>query len=219
MNENRWHRILTERMKTGPDEPWFDPNVAQEDHFVAPDLALSQFFFSRRTAMALADALDDYASPCCLCTPRLAAEWAQRGRDVTLLDIDGGFAKFPGFQQYDLRVPVAATQDFDALIVDPPFFIPEPVQHAIDTLCGDRRPDLFLVFAVEYERELLQRFSEYRLQPTTFDVRHNHVKASHQSLFRLYASRPELFAPECIALRTTPAPATTKPAPAEPERA
>lgn len=43
-----------------------------------------------------------------------------------------------------------------------------------------------------HEAELLLLFDEYQLQPTDFNLRHSNVKASHQSLFQLYGSRPDL---------------------------
>lgn len=192
MDKDQLKRVLTERMATGPGQPWFESMVDPIDQFVPPDFTLSQIFFTQQTASALVRALDVYANPCCLCTPRLAAEWARRGRRVMLLDIDPKFAFFAEFLPYDLRSPQLIHREFDVIVADPPFFIPSPVHQAIHVLTGDRRPDLFLVFAVEHEAELLRLFAEYRLQPTDFNLRHSNVKASHQSLFRLYGSRPDL---------------------------
>ncbi|MEH2243878.1 hypothetical protein [Nostoc sp.] len=192
MDKDQLKRVLTERMAIGPGQPWFESGVDPIDQFVPPDFTLSQIFFTQQTASALVCALDVYANPCCLCTPRLAAEWSRRGRRVTLLDIDPKFAEFAEFLPYDLREPQPINREFDVIVVDPPFFIPEPVHQAINVLTGDRRPDLFLVFAVEHEAELLRLFADYRLQPTDFNLRHSNVKASHQPLFRLYGSQPNL---------------------------
>ena len=84
---------------------------------------------------------------------------------MTLLDIDPKFTEFAEFLPYDLRSPQPINREFDVIIVDPPFFMPELVYQAINVLTGDRRPDLFLVFAVEHEAQLLRLFAEYRLQP------------------------------------------------------
>lgn len=97
MDKDRLKRLLTERMATGHDRQWFEFMVDPIDQFVSPDFTLSQFFFTQQTAVALVRALDVYANPCCLCTPRLAAEWARQGRRVTLLDIDPKFAEFAQF--------------------------------------------------------------------------------------------------------------------------
>lgn len=192
VDKDQLKRVLTERMATGPGQPWFESMVDPIDQFVPPDFTLSQIFFTQQTASALVRALDGYANPCCLCTPRLAAEWSRRGRRVALLDIDPKFAEFAEFLPYDLRQPQPINREFDVIVADPPFFIPEPVYQAINVLTRDCRPDLFLVFAVEHEAELLRLFAKYRLQPTDFKLRHSNVKASHQSLFRLYGSQPNL---------------------------
>src|SRR5918998_5412706 len=124
MDNDQLKQILTERMATGPGQPWFEPVVDPIDQFVPPDFTLSQIFFTQQTAAALVQALDVYVNPCCLCTPRLAAEWARRGRRVTLLDIDPKFAEFAEFLPYDLREPQPINREFDVIIADPPFFIP-----------------------------------------------------------------------------------------------
>ncbi len=193
MDEQRFRQVLTERMTIGPGEPWFEAAVDEADRFVSPDFSISQIFFTQRTAAALVQALDGYAAPCCLCTPRLAYEWFQRGRRVMLLDIDPRFEGFSDFIQCDLREPQLVDREFDVIVADPPFFIPEPVHRAIRVLTGDHRPDLFMVFACEHEDALLRLFAEYRLQPINFDLHHCNVKSTHQSRFRLYGSRPELF--------------------------
>ncbi|MDZ4877649.1 MAG: hypothetical protein CLLPBCKN_007084 [Chroococcidiopsis cubana SAG 39.79] len=41
-------------------------------------------------------------------------------------------------------------RDFGAIVADPSI-IPEAVERAVRVLSGDRRPDLFLVFAVKHE--------------------------------------------------------------------
>lgn len=192
MDNDQLKQMLTERMVTDTGQPWFESMVEPFDQFVPPDFTLSQFFFTQQTASVLVSALDAYANPCCLCTPRLAAEWTRRGRRVTLLDIDSKFARFAEFIPYDLREPRLIDREFDVIVADPPFFIPEAVHQAINVLTGDHRPDLFLVFAIKHEAELLRLFTEYRLQLTDFNLRHNNVKASHQLLFRLYGSQPKL---------------------------
>jgi Probable N6-adenine methyltransferase len=184
---------LTELMATGPREPFFDEAVSDTNRLWQPDFTLSQFFFTNETVTLMVQAFDGYSKPCCLCTPRLAYEWSQRGRSVILLDIDERFRAFADFVRFDLRSPRRVDREFDVVIADPPFFLAKPVYDAIRVLLGDQRPDLFLVFAVEKEEELLRLFSEYGLKRTAFDLRHCNVKASYQHLFRLYGTRPAIF--------------------------
>ena len=70
MDKDQLKQVLTERMAIGPDQPWFESQVHLIDWFVPPDFTLSQIFFTQQTASALVCALDVYANPCCLCTPR-----------------------------------------------------------------------------------------------------------------------------------------------------
>src|SRR5690242_2685130 len=100
---------------------WFTPSVAADDVFVQPDFNLGQFFYTGETARRLADALDSYERPCCLCTPRLATEWHQRGRLVRLLDYDLRFNSLPGFRHFDLLKPEPLDEDFDVVVFDPIF--------------------------------------------------------------------------------------------------
>ena len=185
---------MTRRMATGTAEDYFDPDAPPPNHGVEPDLEnLSQFNFAAETAAELVAMLNDYTNPCCCCTPTLAAEWRQNGRRVTLLDLDDRYAAFGNFIQYDLRNPVFINQHFDVIVADPPFFLPQPVHHAITTLVGNSRPDLFLVFAADQEDELLALFADWKLQPIDYQLRHHHVKATHQNQFRLYGTAPERF--------------------------
>src|SRR5690242_16297101 len=105
---------------------WFTPEIAPEDFFVEPDFNLGQFFYTAETVARLADALDVYQRPCCLCTPRLALAWSNRGRIVRLLDYDERFRTIPGFRSFDLLKPEPVHEDFDVLIFDP-IFIEAPI--------------------------------------------------------------------------------------------
>lgn len=181
-------------MATGTQEDYFEPVAPPPSHGVEPDLeTLSQYNFAAETAAEIVTCLDGYASPCCLCTPTLAAEWQNNGRSVTLLDLDDRYAAFGQYIPYDLRDPVFINQRFDVIVADPPFFLPQPVHHAITTLVGDSRPDLFLVFATDQEIELLTLFADWNLQLVDYQLRHHHVKATHQDQFRLYGTAPERF--------------------------
>src|SRR5450432_1332102 len=98
---------MKSRVQTGARSAleWFAPGTAAEDFFVTPDFNLGQFFYTRDTARRLADWLGGYRNPCCLCTPRLAAEWSARGRTVRLLDYDQRFEVLPGYRHFDLLKP------------------------------------------------------------------------------------------------------------------
>ncbi|MBB4212579.1 putative N6-adenine methyltransferase [Rhodothalassium salexigens DSM 2132] len=169
---------------------WFTPHVARDDAFVPPDFHIGQFFYDARTARRLADALDGYRAPCCLCTPRLAAEWHRRGRTVAALDIDTRFAFLPGFRRFDLNAPTAIDAVFDAMIFDPVFqaaaTLRRPVELALKASRAHGPVDLFVTFPRERESDLLASFAEFELRPLRFPLVYNNVKPDQQHRFGLY---------------------------------
>jgi len=179
-------------MKSTSMMQWFDPSVAKEDFFVRPNFALGQFFFSAQTARALVQRFDRYRNPCCMCTPRLAHEWASRGRTVRLLDCDVRFATLPGFRRFDLLRPERIDEDFDLVIVDPIFVPAEQLRRAVELVMPPvvrgSTADLFITFPVERESELLAAFTGYGLMKTDVNLKHNNVKASADGAFGLYGT-------------------------------
>ncbi|MFQ5795457.1 MAG: protein-lysine N-methyltransferase [Candidatus Bipolaricaulia bacterium] len=171
--------------------PWFTEEVARENQFVEPNFKLGQFFFDKRTAVVLVDVLDTYQNPCCLCTPRLAQEWMDRGRIVRLLDIDRRFQYLPGYRFYNFKRPTTLHEEFDVIICDPPRFSAAKLKISVDILTKNIQDQaLFILFPVSRESKLLHAFSDYNLQPTEFPIAHNNVKKEHAHLFKLYGNRP-----------------------------
>jgi hypothetical protein len=171
---------------------WFDAHVDEEDRFLPPNFDLGQFFFSKRTAGELVERLDRYRSPCCVCTPRLAWEWGQRGRSVRLLELDARFATLPGFRRFDLLSPAAMDEAYDMIIVDPIFISAFTLRRALDRVAGASVVDelaLFVIFPVEREKELRTAFDRFQLHRLPFTLKHNNVKSSAQDRFALYGNR------------------------------
>jgi len=81
-----------------------------------------QYFFAESTVEGLADFLEGYENPCCLCTPMVGRRMAERGRRCAVLDSDERFGDVPGFVKYDLYRPTWLDQRFDVILCDPPFF-------------------------------------------------------------------------------------------------
>jgi hypothetical protein len=169
---------------------WFTPLVAADDRFVAPNFDFGQFFFTRDTATRLVDALDGYRAPCCLCTPRLAFEWHQRGRAVTLLDIDRRFERLPGYRHFDLLTPEPIGDTFDAVICDPIFVPAAAVRRAIDVLTDRGDAALFLVFPIDRDAELRQAFADRSLTRLPFPVHCCNIKPEYRGLVALYGTEP-----------------------------
>lgn len=175
-----------------PDLPtWLDPQTSEEDRFLKPNFRLGQFFFTADTARRLAQALDGHANPCCLCTPRLAHEWQQRGRSVRLLDCDPHFQSIGRFQRFDLRQPQPLGEEFDVVVADPPFLFAPLLARAVRALISpSSESKLYMTFPVEREPELLSAFADYELQPLDFPMRWCNIRPAFQGDFRLYGRHP-----------------------------
>jgi hypothetical protein len=170
---------------------YFTKKVSREDFFVKPDFDLNQFFFNKSTADFMVSLFDHYNDICCLCTPRLAHEWFERGRTVTLLDIDERFAYLPGYRYYDLRNPINLSAVFDVIIVDPPFFMAaHELRKAIDLIASPcLQTTLCLIYPVEREEELLAVFKEWNLQRTPLqNLQWNNIKGAGHSLNGFYCN-------------------------------
>lgn len=81
-----------------------------------------QYFFDQSTLDQLADFVQCFSHPCCLCVPMLGRTLAERGVQVKVLDIDERFASVPGFEVYDIYRPAWIEEKFDLIICDPPFY-------------------------------------------------------------------------------------------------
>lgn len=81
-----------------------------------------QYFFDQPTLEQLADFVQQFAAPCCLCAPLLGKTLVERGVSVRILDIDERFASIAGFRHYDIFRPTWLDEQFDLIICDPPFY-------------------------------------------------------------------------------------------------
>ena len=75
---------------------------------------------------------------CLLCAPSLATAFYERhGINVACLDIDKRFANLPGFRYFDIQAPDAFANDFEIILIDPPFFYIslEQMATAISLIC------------------------------------------------------------------------------------
>lgn len=79
-------------------------------------------YFDDPTRSALADLLEAYSRPCCLCAPTVGEELHARGRPARVLDIDERFSHLPGFRRWNMRRPEHLGERFDVIVCDPPFF-------------------------------------------------------------------------------------------------
>ncbi len=171
---------------------WFSTKVNPVDEFVRPNFNYGQFFYTAKTATRLVDAMDHYQQVCCLCTPRLAREWQQRGRTVDLLDCDNRFAELPGYRQFDLLSPEVIDKQYDCVIFDPVFLPAATLRAAVDAVIGDKQTaqtDLFITFPGQRGAELTRAFHDYGLRRLAFKLEYCNVKPAFQDEFKLFGTR------------------------------
>jgi hypothetical protein len=81
-----------------------------------------QYFFDKPTLDHLANFVQQFSHPCCVCAPLLGKTLVEQGYKVKILDIDERFASLPGFQHFDIFRPAWLEEEFDLILCDPPFF-------------------------------------------------------------------------------------------------
>lgn len=161
-----------------------------------------QYFFDEQTLGELANFVDSFASPCCLCAPMLGRELHRRRRDVTVLDVDHRFADLPGFVEWDLYGPKHLEMEFDLIVCDPPFFNVSLSQlfTAIRLLCHfDLTRRVMISYPVRRQNAILGTFAPFNLIPTGYRPGYLTVQQCEKNEIEFYAnfdlSRLESVAP------------------------
>jgi len=130
-----------------------------------------QYFFDAVTVRRLADFLQEFDAPLCLCAPLVAAELTRRGVTVTLLDIDRRFADLPGFRFFDLQHPTWLEEEFGIILCDPPFFgvsLSRMVRAIRGLAHHDTATPLLVAWLRRRQGKFLEVFSPFGLEPTGF---------------------------------------------------
>lgn len=152
-----------------------------------------QYFFDRATLTHLADFVQGFNRPCCLCTPMVGQELVRRDINVTILDSDERFANLSGFQKYDLYRPAWLGQPFDLILCDPPFFNVSLSQlfQAIRLLSRYDTSQLLLIcYLKRREANLLGAFAAFNLQPTGYNPGYLTVQAVERNEIEFYSNLP-----------------------------
>lgn len=157
--------------------------------------AREQYFWNRETVCALADLLEAYEKPCCVCTPSVGAELIRRGRSVTILDIDERFAAMPGFQKWDLTKPTVLAADFDVFLVDPPFFnvsLSKVFQSLRLLARFDPSRTVLIAWLKRRESALLSRFQFFGVEATGIKLGYETVESCPKNDIELYANSSDI---------------------------
>ena len=81
-----------------------------------------QYFFTEETAEFMVQTAMKFNKICCICCPSVGKRLEEKGADVTILDIDKRFSNLSGFKYWDIKQPEYLAEEFDLIIMDPPFF-------------------------------------------------------------------------------------------------
>lgn len=152
-----------------------------------------QYFFDEATLEDLTDFVTRWQNPCCLCTPLLGQRIAKRGETVTILDNDARFASVDGFRAYDLYRPDWLGDDFDLIVVDPPFFRVSLSQlfHAVRLLARhDLRQPLLIAYLKRRESALLGTFARFELRATGYRPGYQTVRDTKENEIELFSNLP-----------------------------
>lgn len=136
---------------------------------------LRQFFFAEDTIRQLAELLEQFENPCCLCAPMVAWKLAEQGRWVRALDLDTRFRFLPGFREYNLYRPDYLQEEFDLILCDPPFHAVGLGQlfKAINTVSHfNPNQKILMSHLVRRQWGVVGVFSKFGLQPTSFHPRY-----------------------------------------------
>jgi hypothetical protein len=132
---------------------------------------LQQYMFHESCLTALADLVDGYQNPCCLCTPTLGRKLAQRGRVVRVPDVDDRFADLPGFRRFDVHAPENIDEAFDVIISDVPF-LDFPLARMFDLIAklsqGNFNQKLLMTYASQAGWKLVDSFQPFGIVATGY---------------------------------------------------
>lgn len=148
-----------------------------------------QYFFDLPALERLASVVDRFQRPALLCTPMLGRFLHERGRTVTVLDLDTRFSDLPGFQRWDIHRPEWLGYKPDLILCDPPFYTVklDRLFRAIRVLTGhDLTVPLALSWLVRREEALLGTFAPFGLQATPY--RPSYVTVPERVEIQFYAS-------------------------------
>ena len=150
-----------------------------------------QYFYDASTLDHLANFLEAYKSPCCLCAPMLGKHLSERGSPVTILDIDQRFARTKGFRTYDINKPEWLGTEFDLIICDPPFFNVSLSQlfSTIRVLALNNFQQKVLVsYLSRRTSAIVGTFSRFQIEPTGYFPKYQTVRDIDRNKIEMFGN-------------------------------
>jgi hypothetical protein len=150
-----------------------------------------QYFFDADTIRVLADFVESFERPCCLCAPMLGRELHRRGRVVRVLDVDRRFADLAGFVEWDLYRPQHLQEEFDLVLCDPPFFNVSLSRlfTAVRMLCHfDLTKRVMISYPVRRSGAILGTFTPFGLRATGYHPAYQTVEKCEKNDIEFFAN-------------------------------
>lgn len=153
-----------------------------------------QYFFDEATLARLSGFLLRFSAPCCLCAPLLGKRLAERGANMTVLDIDGRFSGVRGFRRWDIYRPEWLGAEFDLIVCDPPFFNVSLSQlfAALRMLSrNDFSQPLLVSYLKRRSEAILGAFAPFGLEPTGYLPSYQTVQPVERNEIEFFSNLPE----------------------------
>ena len=153
-----------------------------------------QYFFDEPTVRRLADFLEGYDRPCCLCAPLVGRELARRGVAATVLDLDRRFADLEGFRFFDLQHPRWLDEEFGIILCDPPFFgvsLARQLRAVRGLAHHDFGRPLLFTYLRRRQAKVIDVFRPFGLRPTGFLPTYRSVRKLGKFEVELFGNLPE----------------------------
>jgi hypothetical protein len=153
-----------------------------------------QYFFEPGTLNHLADFVQQFENPCCLCAPMLGTALEARGVKVRVLDIDERFATLAGFLRYNIYKPQWLDEEFGLILCDPPFFNISLAQlfKTIRLLSHNQYTQPILVsYLTRRSANLMGTFSNFGLNPTGYMPDYRTVQKLERNEIEFYGNLGE----------------------------
>lgn len=152
---------------------------------------LEQYFWTTDTVNTLMNACQYITSTCCLTTPSLAHAFYENGKNEKLLDIDERFKYLPRFEKYDIKNPHKIQEEFNIIVIDPPFFniTTQELFEATNVITNNNfSTNIVIAYLVRFEYALLETFKDYGISETTLVPEYAHIKSNKWKNFKIYSN-------------------------------
>lgn len=132
---------------------------------------------------------------CLICCPSLATAFYERHNiAIPCLDIDTRFQNLPGFRYFDLQKPYEFKNQFELILIDPPFFYItlEQMAHSISIICQNSDAKLgcklMISFPTKDEQRVKTAFHAFGLEKTSLELEYATVGPNRWSNYVLFAN-------------------------------